>query len=143
MFSKSALIAGVGASLAAAADSQPNYDTMWSDFKNTFGKFYNGIDEESARFGVFKANVDIIEAVNGKNLSYALGVNQFSDLTADEFASQYTGLKKPEKVWGDLAYLGRDSYSGKALDSSVDWTTKVKCKLMEACGDRCHVNYMI
>merc|ERR1712072_312231 len=25
---------------------------------------------------------------------------------------------------GDLAYLGRDTYSGKALDTSVDWTTK-------------------
>jgi cathepsin L len=57
-------------------------------------------------------------------MSYTLGVNQFADLTADEFATQYTGLKKPEQVWGDLAYLGRDTYSGKALDTSVDWTTK-------------------
>merc|ERR1712125_133498 len=52
------------------------------------------------------------------------GVNQFADLSADEFASQYTGLRKPEKVWGDLPYLGRDTWGGKALESSIDWTTK-------------------
>merc|ERR1712151_1067110 len=69
-------------------------------------------------------NVDIIESVNNRNLSYTLGVNQFADLSADEFAAQYTGLKKPEKIWGDLPYLGRDTYSGKALESSIDWTTK-------------------
>jgi len=124
MFSKSALLASVGAGLAAAADSQPNYDMKWKDFKNTFGKVYNGVDEESTRFNIFKANVDVIQAVNNKNLSYTLGVNQFADLNADEFAAQYTGLKKPEKIWGDLPYLGRDTYSGKALATSVDWTTK-------------------
>ena len=43
---------------------------MWKDFKGTFGKLYNGIDEESSRFGAFKANVDIIQAANNKNLSY-------------------------------------------------------------------------
>ena len=124
MFSKTALIAGVGANLIAATDSQPNYDMMWKDFKNTFGKVYNAIDEESNRFKVFKANVDIMEATNLKNLSYTLGVNQFADLTADEFASQYTGLKKPDHIWGDLPYLGRDTYSGATLPDSVDWTTK-------------------
>jgi len=124
MFSKSALFASVGAGLAAAADSQPNYVLMWKDFKDTYGKFYNGVDEENTRFDIFKTNVDIIEAVNNRNLSYTLGVNQFADLSADEFAAQYTGLKKPEKIWGDLPYLGQDTYSGKALESSIDWTTK-------------------
>merc|ERR1711979_168879 len=44
--------------------------------------------------------------------------------TADEFAAQYTGLKKPENMWGDLPYVGRHNYSGAALADSVDWTTK-------------------
>ena len=70
MFSKSALLAGVGAGFATATNSQPNYDMMWKDFKGTFGKLYNGIDEESSRFGVFKANVDIIQAANNKNVPY-------------------------------------------------------------------------
>merc|ERR1712087_753979 len=32
--------------------------------------------------------------------------------------------KKPEKMWGDLPYVGRHNYSGAALADSVDWTTK-------------------
>ena len=61
---------------------------MWNDFKGTFGKLYNGIDEESSRFGVFTANVDIIQAASNKGASYTWSVNQFADLTADEFAAQ-------------------------------------------------------
>merc|ERR550514_2444003 len=71
------------------------------------------------------------------NLSYTLGVNQFADLTTDEFAAQYTGLKKPEKMWGDLPYLGRDTYSGAAFADSVHWTTKgavTKVKNQGTCG---------
>jgi len=120
-----AVVAAGLASVAVAGDlPEPNYMTMWSEFKNEFGKVYNAVDEENQRFEVFKANVDIIQATNAKNLSYTLGVNQFSDLTSDEFVAQYTGLKKPEKMWGDLPYLGRATYSGKALADSVDWTTK-------------------
>ena len=48
---------------------------MWKDFKGTVEKLYNGIDEESSRFGVFKANVDIIQAANNKTLLYSWGVN--------------------------------------------------------------------
>lgn len=104
---------------------QPDYVAMWKKFKADFDKSYdNGMDEEQKRFGIFKVNVDLIEATNAKNMSYKLGVNQFTDLTADEFAAQYTGLKKPEAPWGDLPYLGRDTYSGATLDASVDWTTK-------------------
>merc|ERR1711974_196307 len=53
-----------------------------------------------------------------------LGVNQFADLTADEFAATYMGLKKPTDLYGDLPYLGRHNSSNKVLASSVDWTTK-------------------
>jgi len=107
-------------------DSSPatDYEAMWGDFKNQYGKFYNGVDEEAKRFGIFQSNVDFINESNAKKLSYTLGVNQFSDLTADEFAATYTGLKKPKDLWGDLPYLGKHSYSGKALPSAVDWSTK-------------------
>merc|ERR1712228_1081458 len=52
-----------------------------------------------------------------------LGINQFSDLTADEVVASYTGLQ-PEQPWGSLPYLGTHTYNGEALADSVDWTTK-------------------
>jgi len=68
--------------------------------------------------------VDYIHETNAKNLSYKLDVNVFSYKTPDEFARQFTGLEKPDRLWGELPYLGRQKYSGKALDASVDWVTK-------------------
>ena len=50
-------------------------------------------------------------------------MNQFADLTQDEFAATYTGLKL-ESLWSDLPRLGTNEYSGAALASSVDWTTQ-------------------
>ena len=50
-------------------------------------------------------------------------MNLFADLTQDEFAATYTGLK-PESLWSDLPRLGTHEYSGAALASSVDWTTQ-------------------
>jgi|ERR1712136_725500 len=83
-------------------------------------KVYNDINEESVRFENFKTNVGIIRATNAKNLTYKLGVNQFADLTQDEFAATYTGLK-PERLWSDLPRLGTHEYSGAALASSLDY----------------------
>jgi hypothetical protein len=124
-----ARLLGCAACIAAVgAAGTPDYDALWKDFQITFQKEpilgASQGDEHDKRFDAFKGNVDIIEKVNGKNLSYRLGINQFADLTADEFASQYTGLKKPKKVWGELPYLGRHAFSGDALAASVDWVEK-------------------
>jgi len=118
-------------SVAAHEQSRPDYALKWAQFKAEFGKVYKskdefgyGEDEEGKRFEIFKSNVDTIESVNAQNLSYKLGVNVFADLTSEEFAAQYMGFKKPDQVWENLPYLGRQNYSGKPLASSVDWTTK-------------------
>merc|ERR1719201_3237431 len=114
----------MSAGVVVAADDPPNYSMMWSSFKSKFGKVYSSEHEEQKRFEVFKVNVNIINDSNAKGLSYTLGITKFADLEADEFEAQYTGFKKPAKLWGDLPYLGRHNYSGQALPKSVDWTTK-------------------
>merc|ERR1719382_2372856 len=87
-------------------DSAPGTDTQkeWEDFKMTYGKTYNGDDEEQKRFGIFKDNYDYVTRENAKDLGYQLGINQFSDLTADEVVAGYTGLK-PQSTWADLQHL--------------------------------------
>ena len=75
----------------AAGDVKPvpNYAMMFDNFKQKYGKSYNGVDEETKRFDIFKSNVDLIYDTNAKKLSYTLGVNAFADLTGDEFAEMY------------------------------------------------------
>jgi len=97
---------------------------MWKKYKEDYGISFNGLDEDDKRFAIFMANVDLIQETNEKNLGYELGINQFAHLTAEEFGTQYTGLKMPENVWGDLPYLGRHNYTGASLPDSVDWTSK-------------------
>merc|ERR1712107_514787 len=117
----------IGASLllstASAATPGPNYDLMWDHFKTKYGKVYNGITDESARFQIFKGHVDFIHTTNAQNLSYRLKVNEFADLTTSEFVSQYTGYK-PNNVWSGLKHLGTHGYVGEPLADAVDWTTK-------------------
>ncbi|KAG5517036.1 hypothetical protein RHGRI_037701 [Rhododendron griersonianum] len=66
------------------------------------GRVYKDEQEKGARFKIFKDNVDRIDAFNsGPDKGYKLGVNQFTDLTDEEFRASHTGYKRlqsPTKV---------------------------------------------
>jgi KDEL-tailed cysteine endopeptidase len=102
----------------------PDYLSLWSKFKVDFGKSYdsNG-DGEERRFETFKDNVDFIEATNAKNLPYQLGVNQFADLSSEEYAAAHLGGYKPERLLGVEANIKEPfpNLTGAALPDSVDW----------------------
>lgn len=95
----------------------------WSAFKQTFGKTYDNA-EESRRLNIFISNLEYISAENAKGHNFTLGVNQFSDLTPEEFATQNTGWAKPDALFGDVPNLGNHTWDGTELPESVDWTTK-------------------
>merc|ERR1712241_429950 len=63
------------------------------------------------------------ENAKGTN-SYELGVNDFSDMTPDEFAAKHMGFSTPAKPWGSLKHLGTHEHNGEELATSVDWVTK-------------------
>nr|GME14554.1 ervatamin-B-like [Ipomoea batatas] len=53
-----------------------------------YGRSYKDDAEKTKRFKIFKENVEFIESFNkAGNLSYKLGINQFTDLTNEEFSS--------------------------------------------------------
>ncbi|CAE7474209.1 CYP-3, partial [Symbiodinium pilosum] len=49
-----------------------------------FDKDYDEV-EKQARFGAFADNYEYIQRENSKGHSYKLGLNEFSDMTLDEF----------------------------------------------------------
>ena len=73
----------IGITAAVSRDSQ------WEEFKLKFKKGYRSLEQESERKAIFMEKLDVIENHNVKYASgestYMQGVNQFSDMTFEEF----------------------------------------------------------
>ncbi|KAM3302998.1 fruit bromelain-like [Capsicum chacoense] len=60
------------------------------------GRVYKDEAEKGKRLMIFKENLKFIESINkAGNLSYKLGINEFADITSDEFFAKYTALNMP------------------------------------------------
>ncbi|KAL4599377.1 hypothetical protein ACB092_11G122500 [Castanea dentata] len=59
-----------------------------------YGRNYKDDAEKEKRFELFKVNVEYIDKVNNEgNRTYKLSVNEFADLTTEEFIATRTGYK--------------------------------------------------
>jgi len=109
------------AALGAAQTPSVGAAGAFEQFKKDFGRTYNGA-EAAARFAAFAANYDFIQAENARGHSYTLGVNEFADLTREEFAETRLGLVPGARgPWGGLPHLGTHARGSEALPESVDW----------------------
>ena len=93
-------------------------------FQREFSKFYSSSEELETRFKNFVENIELIEAHNlDSNSSFTFGINQFSDLTAEEFKNIYvSGLKQTLSHSGEVASYGCKSFSALGDGSdSYDW----------------------
>merc|ERR1719469_1836914 len=96
----------------------------FKEFETRFEKRYADVQERESRFQKFKATYTYIAQENAKGTnSYKLAVNDFSDLTPEEFGEKHFGFSKPAQPWGSLPHLGTHEYSGASLAASVDWVT--------------------
>jgi len=102
---------------AVAAD----IDEAWEAFKVQFPKAYNSPSEESQRKEIFASNFEYIIAHNQGDSKFQLGVNQFADLTEEEWKATYTGRVKPAS-YEEAPKLGRIQAADELADS-IDWTT--------------------
>jgi C1A family cysteine protease len=98
----------------------------WKEFTNfqeRFSKRYSTIQELEARFAVFRKNFIGILAHNADlSQNFTMGVNQFTDLTPEEFRAQYiNGGSK-----SSLGSFGCKSFTSSASGSpsSIDWRQK-------------------
>ncbi|VVA92925.1 unnamed protein product [Arabis nemorensis] len=67
--------------------------TLHEKWMTQFSRVYRNESEKNIRSKVFNDNLKFIENFNKKgNQSYKLGVNEFTDLTKEEFLAIHTGL---------------------------------------------------
>lgn len=93
----------------------------FNDFTETFAKNYS-VQEYDLRFDIFRNNLARIRAHNADpTKSWRMGINQFTDLTPEEFRMRYLGFKKP--LENNIPRLTDYSLKNvKDLPKEVDWT---------------------
>ena len=93
---------------------------QFSNFQDKFAKKYDNLEELESRFQVFRSNLRNIIIHNlDVNQNFTMGVNQFTDLTPEEFKAQFvSGLKKAELGASNCVSF---SGTGKTVPDSYDW----------------------
>jgi len=109
--------------LAVWANAHPDYSDSWEEFKDKYGKAYEDDDEEVYRKSVWSKNVDFISSHNEEYTNgvhdFAVGENEFADMTTDEITSYFNGLDTEE-----ISQSGEKFHSDvsvKSLPSEIDW----------------------
>uniref|UniRef100_A0A0D9WBW5 Uncharacterized protein n=1 Tax=Leersia perrieri TaxID=77586 RepID=A0A0D9WBW5_9ORYZ len=97
---------------------------LFEKWVTKYRKAYASFEEKVRRFEVFKENLKHIDEINKKVSSYWLGLNEFADLTHDEFKSTYLGLTPPEPrkkktTSSEFRFAGDDE-----VPKEVDWRKK-------------------
>ncbi|KAF8655029.1 hypothetical protein HU200_033625 [Digitaria exilis] len=89
-----------------------------------YNRVYKDANEKAQRFEVFKANVKFIESFNAAvNRKFWLGVNQFADLTNEEFRATKTNKGfKPSSMKLPIGFR-YENVSVDALPATIDWRT--------------------
>merc|ERR1712241_880086 len=110
----------------------------FNDFKLKYKKAYRNINEEVERFDIFKANLAEIDAHNNGRSSYKKGINQFTDLTKEEFKETYLGLKTfPSSLSSAVRSVREERNITRQLPDSVNWVEAgavTSVKNQGACG---------
>jgi cathepsin L len=123
--------------------SQLRYETAWkeeitydwdnldhtkafADWKVEFGKSYGDLQEEAHRFLVFLDNWKLINDFNIEGAyNYTMRLNQFGDLTVDEFRFYVHG--KTGSCSSKLSVMQRVAMNEETVDvdapTSIDWTS--------------------
>ncbi|CAH1110878.1 unnamed protein product [Psylliodes chrysocephalus] len=98
---------------------------LWKEYKVNFQKKYTNEQEENRRFKIFQEKIREIQKHNDRynkgEVSYYMGLNQFSDLTHEEFV-KLLNLRK--KISLDLPKTSFKIPVGADIPDSIDWREK-------------------
>ncbi|KAI3725475.1 hypothetical protein L1987_65263 [Smallanthus sonchifolius] len=88
-----------------------------------YGRKYKDVDEKERRSKIFQENVRYIESFNSAmNKGYKLAVNEFADLTNEEFITARNRFKAHECSPSSTSTFRYENVT--AVPSSMDWRKK-------------------
>ncbi|XP_058724246.1 senescence-specific cysteine protease SAG12-like [Vicia villosa] len=107
-----------------------------------YGRTYPNNFEMEKRLQIFKENLEYIEKFNKVgNKSYTLGLNQFSDLTSEEFLASYTRNKVPSQLFSSKMISNTKLFNvTDEVPTNFDWRQQgmvTDVKKQGTCGCCC------
>ncbi|KAJ8638697.1 hypothetical protein MRB53_012964 [Persea americana] len=106
--------------------SQDKLIELFESWLSKHSKSYSSIEEKFHRFEIFKDNLKHIDHTNKLMTNYWLGLNEFADMSHEEFKDKYLGLKpdlskrrESSKCHENFRY--RDDVN---IPKTVDWRKK-------------------
>ena len=96
--------------------------SQFEAFKQKYEKSYKDSAEEINRFSIFVKNLKEIEDHNKSGKGWKKGINQFADMTKDEFNTKLNGYKK--MALSNPTATPNKILEIKDLPDSVDWRDK-------------------
>ncbi|KAH3762943.1 cathepsin L1 [Pelomyxa schiedti] len=112
----------------AAAVASSSVRSQFHDWAKSHGRNYATPQERDHRFSVWRHNLQFVEQHNAEGHSWTVGMNEFADLTNEEYRAM---LSKPK------TYAVEAGPSAGAVVANVDWRTKnVVCPIKDqgSCG---------
>jgi len=100
--------------------SESEYQTAFTNWMQLNQKSYNH-DEFFTRYQIFRSNLDFVNKHNAEGHSFTVAINEFADLTAEQFARIYAGMNVIVES-SAIQYQSTDANVG--LPDSFDWRTK-------------------
>lgn len=97
---------------------------QFTSFQERFSKKYDSIQEMEHRFGIFRENLRTIVLHNLGNHSFTMGINQFTDLTPEEFKAKFAGGFAAMSDLLGATNCGSFSGTGKTVPDSIDWRNR-------------------
>ena len=108
--------------------------TVWDQFESfreRYAKVYHSVEQIEERYGIFRDNMEKISQHNSRGLNFTMSMNQFGDMTEEEFSNYYriNNFQLPSVGSSLLGGYGCKVYSAdidKSLSESLSWVEKGK-----------------
>lgn len=105
--------------LAAAVHTEDEYRYLWGKWREEHERVYENY-EENYRYHVFKMNLDKVEKYMAISSDVVLQMNQFGDLSHEEFAARYLAAPFDRLSIGGTSFVP----STNDLPEQFDWLSK-------------------
>ncbi|KAL9250906.1 Senescence-specific cysteine protease SAG39-like protein [Drosera capensis] len=112
------------ASSSRVLSSEPSMAERHEQWMAKYGRVYRDNAEKEIRFEIFKKNAEYMEAMNKLNRGFTLGLNEFSDMTNEEFRATHNGYKRHARHASSVKTTSFKYENLTDVPASIDWRSQ-------------------